>query len=373
MPGIQYRPTIDRIQPYIPGKPIAEVKRELGLTEVIKLASNENPLGPSPLARKAVAEGLHELHIYPDGACTDLKQALAERLDIATDMILVGNGSDEVIKLLAEAYLEPEDEVVFADPTFSEYAYATRLMGAKEVRVPLRDDVHDLDAMAAALSPKTKMVFICNPNNPTGTIVERQAVERFLAAVPAHTLVVFDEAYAEYASSPTFPDSLSYVRAGRNVVVLRTFSKIYGLAALRVGYGVARADIIAAAARVREPFNVNALAQRAAIAALEDVDHVRRSLACNREGMKLLVAELSKLGWRVTPSEANFIFVETGLDAQSLFAALMREGVIVRSGAAFGRPTAIRITIGTESENRRLLEAVARVTQVSTDAFGAAR
>lgn len=353
---IVHRPTIDRITPYVPGKSTDEVAREYGLSEIVKLASNENPLGPSALAVEAVRVQAPSVSLYPDGASRELIGRLAHALSVPEASVIVGNGSDEVIKLLAEAYLEPGDEVVFADPTFSEYAYVTRLMGAKEVAVPLTvDGVHDLDAMLQAVTSRTKLVFVCNPNNPTGTAVKHADLERLLDRLPASTLLVCDEAYVEYADMPDFPNTIDWVRAERNVLVLRTFSKVYGLAGLRVGYGVAPGQIMHNIRRVKEPFNVNRLAQSAAVAALDDTEHLHRSLALNRAERTRLTLRLTELGFSVTPSQANFVWVHMNRPAQPIFQALLQQGVIVRCGDAFGKPEHMRITVGTPDQNDVLL------------------
>ncbi|HHV93221.1 MAG TPA: histidinol-phosphate transaminase [Firmicutes bacterium] len=358
-----YRKNILDIAPYQPGKPISEVKREKGLTDVIKLASNENPLGPSPKAVAALQQSLGSLHIYPDGSCFELRQALAKRLGVDPMELIFGNGSDEVIKMLGLTFLEPGDEVLTCEPTFSEYAYAAHLMGARFKSLALKDYAFDLEALLTAIGPKTKMVFICNPNNPTGAYVNKSAVEDFLAGVPHHVLVVFDEAYYEYVTAEDYPDTIRYVREGRNVVVLRTFSKIYGLAGLRIGYGIAPGHIAQLVRRVREPFNVNAAAQIAALAALEDEEHVRRSRELNEAGKAWLYLELEKLGLEYVPSQTNFIFVDLKQDSQVVYQRLLDRGIIARSGGVFGCPNWLRVSIGTEEENCRLIEALAEVLE----------
>lgn len=356
------REAILKIKPYVPGKPIEEVQRELGIKDVIKLASNENPLGPSPDAVLALREAVERIHFYPDGTCYYLKEALAEKLGLTPDNLIIGNGTDEILKLLAEAFVNPGEEIVVADPTFSEYEFAAQVMGGVAVKVPCRDFRHDLTAMAEAITLRTRLVFICNPNNPTGTIVEQNELDAFLGKVPANVLVVIDEAYNEYVTSPAYPDSLAYIRSGRpNVIVLRTFSKIYGLAGLRVGYGISQPEIIQALNRVREPFNVNFLAQVAATAALKDEIHVQKSREVNREGKEFLYQELEALGLKFIPTEANFIFVDIGRDSREVFSQLLRKGVIVRTGDIFGYPTFLRITIGTLRQNQRLIAALREV------------
>ncbi|MBI3912435.1 MAG: histidinol-phosphate transaminase [Armatimonadetes bacterium] len=349
---------VQRLIPYSPGKPIEEVKRELGLTDVIKLASNENPLGPSPRALAAMQAAAAHVGLYPDGSCYSLVQALARHWDVPTEYLIAGNGSDEIIHFLGLAYLRPGDEVLSCEPTFVRYQSAAILNQAEYIAPPLRDFRYDLAAMAERLSPRTRMVFIANPNNPTGTIVAAAEMRRFLDLVPESAIVVVDEAYCEYATSPDYPQTWPYVREGRNVVVLRTFSKIYALAGLRVGYGIARPEIIAALHQVREPFNVSSLAQAAAMASLEDREQVERSRRTNREGLVQLTAGFARLGLRWVPSQANFILVDVGRPCVPVFQALLRRGVIVRTGDIFGLPTWLRVTVGTAAENERFLGAL---------------
>ena len=361
-PAPRGRAATFRIEPYEPGKPISEVKRELGLDDVVKLASNENPLGPSPKAIAAVREAAAELHIYPDGPATELRQALSRRHGLPAEQILIGNGSDGIIKLIAEAYLDPGDEIVCAHPSFSQYAFAARLMGAREVMVPLVDMRHDLAAMAAAIGPRTKAVFVCNPNNPTGTTVSAAAFAAFMERVPRHVLVVLDEAYQEYVEDAGTVQGREWVDdPNHSVIVLRTFSKIYGLAALRVGYAMGPAPVIAQLQRVREPFPVNALAQAAALAALEDEDHVRRSREVNQAGKRYFYRRLRDLGLAYVPTEANFVLIDVGRDSREVFRRLVELGVVVRPGAAFGLPTHLRVTIGTPEQNERFFAALETV------------
>ena len=352
---------IRRLIPYSPGKPVEEVKRELGLTDVIKLASNENALGPSPLAIQAIRAVADRVHAYPEGSCHMLRAALADRLDVPASCLTFGNGSDDVIHNLGLAYLLPGDEVIQASPTFSQYATAAALNQAECLSVPTINWVHDLRAMAERITSRTRIIFIANPNNPTGTMVARSEVDRFLERVPDRALVVFDEAYREYVERPDYPDSVSYVRAGHNVVVLRTFSKIYGLAGLRVGYGIARPEIVESIERVREPFNVNLVAQAAAVAALDDDAHVRRSRETNRAGLAALGDGLARMGLSCAPSEANFLWVDVGRPCRQVFEALLRRGIIVRTGDVFGAPTHLRVTTGTAEQNERFLAALEEV------------
>jgi histidinol-phosphate aminotransferase len=355
--SLKVHPDIASLSPYVPGKPIEELQRELGLARVIKLASNENPMGPSPKALAALSEGTATLHRYPDGGAFRLREALADRWKVTPDQVILGNGSDEILGLLARTFLSPGDEAVMADQTFVIYKMEVTAAHGKPITVPLKQWRHDLQAMADAITDRTRLLFLCNPNNPTGTMVSADEVEHLLARVPAHVVVVFDEAYFEYVRSQQFPDSMAYVKQGRNVIVLRTFSKIYGLAGLRIGYGVATEEITNFLNRVRPPFNANSLAQRAALAALGDDEHVARSRAANAVGMEQMVKGLAALGLTPIPSEANFVYVDVGRDGRTLFEAMLRGGIIVRhiEGAM------VRVTIGLEEENREFLAALKRV------------
>jgi len=353
------RPNVLGMTPYSPGKPIDEVKRELGLTEVVKLASNENPLGPSPMAMAAVRRAAETMHIYPDASGHDLVQAISRKFNVPAWNIVLGNGSDELIHLLGLVLIDaPLDEVVVGDPSFVRYDAAAQLAPCKLVKVRLDSgDRHDLTAMAAAVNEHTKLVFIANPNNPTGTIVNRTELDAFLRDLPERVVVALDEAYFEFAAhEPSYPNSLDYIRDGRSVIGLRTFSKAYGLAGIRLGFGFAPAAIADGIQRAREPFNVNALAQAAGIAALQDDEHLRRTLRANAEGMKTLTAAFEKHGCAVRQSYANFIFADIGRPAQPVFQSLLEQGVIVRSGHVLGCPTALRVSIGTPEENSTFVE-----------------
>lgn len=363
MQKIARRSCLEKITPYVPGKPVEEVERELGISDVIKLASNENPLGPSPLAVEAIKEFLPRINFYPDGNCFYLKRDLAAKLGLAESNIILGNGADELITLVGAAYLNPGDDIIMAHPSFSEYDFSARLMDAEVVKIPLRDYRHDLSAMAGAISGKTRVVFICNPNNPTGTIVTGDELEAFLKEVPPGILVVLDEAYKEYVTDPAYPDSLKFLRGGYNVLILRTFSKIYGLAGLRIGYGLAGEEVIRDLNTVREPFNVNAVAQVAARAALKDEDHVRRGREANEAGKEYLYREFDRLGLFYVPTESNFIFVKTDRDSRQLFRLLLFKGVIVRTGDIFGYPQFIRVSIGTGEQNARFIRALEEALQ----------
>ncbi len=363
VPAPEPAPYVTDLVPYQPGKPIAEVRRELGLSEVVKLASNENALGPSPMALDAIVAAARDVHLYPEGACPDLRHALARSLGVQEGELVFGNGSDELIHLLGLAYLQPGDEVLQAVPTFVRYEAAAILNRARCVSVPLCEWAYDVDVLLAAVTHETRIVFIANPNNPTGSYLARKDTERLLDNVSERCIVCFDEAYYEYVDARDYPDTLEYVRSRQNVVVLRTFSKIYGLAGLRIGYGIARPEIVAALERVREPFNVNSLAQAAARAALDDAKHVQRSREMTVVGRSFLTERLAGLGLRVYPSQGNFLWVDTGRDCRALFQALLRLGVIVRAGDIFGAPTFLRITVGQPRENERLVHALKEVLQ----------
>ena len=349
------------IAPYEPGKPIEELERELGIHDAIKLASNENPLPPSERVQKAIVAALPTLNRYPDGGGFYLRQALAKKHGVTPEHIVLGNGSNELIELLVHAFMRPGDEAVVPHPSFVVYPTSVQAAGGIRVVVMLRDYRLDLEAMGRAVTPLTKLVFIANPNNPTATMVTADEVERFMARVPDRTIVVFDEAYVEFAQGPDFPDSLGYMKQGRKVVVLRTFSKAASLAGLRVGYGVADPDAVALLNRIRPPFNVNSLAQAAALAALDDEPHILECVRLIDAGRQLLYDEFKALGLKYVPSRANFILVDVGRSAAEIYQKLLREGVIVRPLTSFGMETALRITIGTPQENRRLVRALGAV------------
>lgn len=350
--------------PYSPGKPIPEVQRELGLTEVVKLASNETPLGPSPKAMAAVHASAATMHLYPDAAAFELRDAIARKFGVPANQVLLGNGSDELLHLMAVLVVgEPRHKVVMGHPSFIRYDAAAGTMGGTLVKVPLDAAWrHDLDAMLEHCDDDARLLFIANPNNPTGTIVRRDALDRFLDRVPPHVMVVLDEAYHEFAADADgYPDGLDLLKAGRNVVVLRTFSKAHGLAGIRVGYGFAAPDVVDAYHRAREPFNVNSLAQAAAIAALDDDEHVRATVELNARGRKRMEAALRELGAEPVESYGNFVVANLGQPDVPVFEALLREGVIVRSCSALGMPGYLRVSIGTDAEVDRFLDAFRRV------------
>ena len=361
-------PHIRDLDPYVPGKPIEEVERELGITGSVKLASNENPLGPSPKALEAVRSALDSVHRYPDGACFALRARLAERLGVGGNQLVFGCGGDEVLELVCKTFLAPGDEVVMPWPSFAMYPIVARGMGGVPVRVPLDAEfAHDLPAIAAAVTDRTKLVFVCNPNNPTGTSFGRDAFADFVARLREDVVLVIDEAYFEFVRRADFPDSLALLGARPATLVLRTFSKIYGLAGLRIGYGVGSAELIGYLERARHPFNVNRLAEAAALAALDDEEHPRRTREMNAAGIEYLSRALPALGVRVWPTDANFLLAEAGPGAVD---ALLREGVIVRPMRGFGLPDHIRISIGTPEENERLVKALQRIRSRRSDAGG---
>jgi histidinol-phosphate aminotransferase len=346
------------IKPYVPGKPVEELERELGIADSIKLASNENPVGPSAEALKAIGDSLSGLNRYPDGSGFYLKRALAEHLGVGEDEIILGNGSNELIDIAARTFMKDGDEAVMAVPSFIVYSMAVQSIGGKALQVPLKDYTHDLGAMAAAITPKTKMIFIANPNNPTGTINRMEEFDRLMENVTDDMLVVLDEAYYEYVADPGYANSMKYLHSRKNVLILRTFSKIYGLAGLRLGYGIGKKEILLDMNRLREPFNTNSLAQKAAIAALNDRAHIDRSRSVNEEGKRYLYKELDAMGASYVPTEANFIFMPVD-DSAALNDRLLRLGVIIRPMG----PKAIRVTIGLPEENRRFIEALKTVLE----------
>ncbi|MAD26505.1 MAG: histidinol-phosphate transaminase [Pseudomonadales bacterium] len=357
------RPGVQKLSPYVPGKPVEELAREFGLRpqDIVKLASNENPLGPSPAVREAIAAALPELTRYPDGNGFALKQALAAKSGVNTAGITLGNGSNDILELVARAFVGPEHEVVFSDHAFAVYPIVTQAVGARAVSVPAKDWGHDLDAMAAAITPSTRVVFIANPNNPTGTWIERDALEAFLDRVPENVIVVLDEAYTEYVETDDVPNGVDYLGRYSNLLVSRTFSKAYGLAALRVGYGLSHPAIADALNRVRQPFNVNSLALAAALAALEDEAYLIESRRINRIGMQQLEEGCAALGLSWIPSRGNFLAIDLGREAAPVFQGLLREGVIVRPVANYGMPSYLRVTIGLPAENQRFLDALKQV------------
>jgi histidinol-phosphate aminotransferase len=351
------------LQPYVPGKPIEEVEREYGVSDVAKLASNENALGPSPLALRAAQDACRRVHLYPDGSAWALKQALSTRFSIPVEEILVGNGSNELIELLVRTFVLEGEEVLTSAQSFVAYKLAAHAHGRTLVEAPMKGRFHyDLDAIHARITPRTKVIFLANPDNPTGTWFLEHELVHFLGAVSRDTLVVLDEAYVEFVDVDGFQDSLALRRRYPNLVVLRTFSKIYGLAGLRLGYAFARPEYVAYLDRVRAPFNVNLVAQAAGAAALADEEHVVRSRELVHGQRPFLAAGLRELGATVVPSQANFVLADfPGRPGMALFDALLREAVVVRPVAGYGFPTAQRITVGTRPENQKVLAALRKV------------
>lgn len=356
---------INALSLYQPGRPVKEVARELGLGDpetIVKLASNENALGPSPRAVEAMKEAASQMHVYPDGDSFYLRSAIAKKLGVSRDEVFMGHGSNEIIALLGHVYLEPGVSAVMSEQAFVVYKLVAALYQAEAIEVPTRDFAHDLDAMRAAIRPDTRLVFVANPNNPTGTVVSNEALYRFLDSLPDHVVAVMDEAYVELLRPEAQPDTLRYVRERKNVFALRTFSKSYGLAGLRVGYAVAPPEGVALLNRVRQPFNLNAMAQAAALAALADDGHLAHTRAMVEEGLSQLTQGLADLGIAYVPSSANFLLVRVG-KGQEYFQALLRERVIVRPVDGYGLPDYIRVTVGTHEENRRFLDALAKIFQ----------
>lgn len=358
---INFRKEIKDLQPYKPGKPVEDVQREYGLDKVIKLASNENPLGSSPKVKEALLNILDDLSTYPDGNATKLKEKLAKFLGVQTDEILPTNGLDDMVDLVSMAYVDKGDEVLMADITFPRYIQTAEMMGGVPVIVPLQDFTFDLDGILRKITDKTKMIWICNPNNPTGTIKTEKEIISFLDKVPNNILVLYDEAYREYAVSEEYPhDSVKFLKDYDNLLIMRTFSKAYGLAGLRVGYTIGNKDIIKNINKVRGPFNVNALALEAAAIALEDQDFVKQSYELNLEGKNYLYRELDKMGFYYPPSETNHIFVNIGQNGHDMFLALQKRGVIIRPMAG----DFIRVSIGTMSENKIFIEKLKEVLNI---------
>jgi histidinol-phosphate aminotransferase len=358
-----FRRSIRELVPYEPGKPVEEVQRELGLERVVKLASNEGPFGPFPSALEAMERAALELNRYPDGGAWALRNALAERNGVRFEEVAVGAGADGVIDCLAQATLDDGDETVMGWPSFPSYLIDTIKCGATPVRVPLRDQRYDLEAILDAVTPRTKLVFLCHPNNPTGTSNSRAELDAYFDRVPDHVLTVLDQAYLEYIDDPDYPDGIAeYFRAGRRVVVVRTFSKIFGLAGLRIGYGIGPADVLAELTKVRRAFDVAATAQAAALASLGDEAEIARRRAANAAGRVRLEEIVRARGLEPAgPAVANFLYAETEGDGRELFERLLRQGVIVRPLGAFGAPNAIRVTVGTDEENELFGEALAQV------------
>jgi histidinol-phosphate aminotransferase len=359
---MQPKPNIVNLPVYQPGKPVEDVKRELGLTEVIKLASNENPFGASPKAKEAIRRELDHINIYPDGAAVELTAAVARHHGVNPDQVLFSAGLDEMIALITRAFLRPGDETVMAESTFPQYRHNAVIENAVVVEVPMRDGTHDLSAMLEKVSPRTRIVWICNPNNPTGTMVTRGELEAFMDKVPGTVMVVLDEAYFEYVDDPEYPNGLELLKKYPNLLVLRTFSKIYGLASLRIGYAIGDPAILRSINQVRGPFNTSRFAQAAALAALGDQEFIEKCRRANLEGIAQLKEAFSRMGLDSFPAYGNFVLVDTGRPAQAVFEALLRKGVIVRGGHR-GYPNHIRVTVGSREENEKVISALEEVLQ----------
>lgn len=355
------REEILNLTPYIPGKHIKAVQAELGLSDIAKLASNENPLGPSPKAVEATTEAIRECNFYPDSNCTDLRDALTKHLDVNPNQIVFGNGAHELIFLITQTFLNPEEEAVIPTPTFGEYAAAAKLSSGIVKSIPLVNLSIDLDSCLSAITDKTKLVWICNPNNPTGTLLDADKLKTFIDRVPEHVLVVYDEAYREYIDDPDYPDGIDWVKAGKNIIVLRTFSKVYALAGLRVGYAVTTPELAGYIGRVRQVFNVDCVAQAGAVASLKDKDYIRKSIVNNKEGKTYLYHTLSEMGINYIPTQANFLLVDVKRDSNEVFQELLKLGVIVRPASIFGLPNYLRVSIGTPEQNRKFIHALSKI------------
>ncbi|MEW6375047.1 MAG: histidinol-phosphate transaminase [Thermodesulfobacteriota bacterium] len=346
---------------YVPGKSIEEVQKEFGTKRWVKLASNENLLGPSPKAVAAIRKELPNTSLYPEGPCTVLRQTIARKFSLPEGMVVVSNGADNLILMIANAFVNEGEEVVMANPTFPVYTNVTQIMGGRPVKVKLKDFTHDLEGMLKKVNRKTKLIFICNPNNPTGTIISQNSFDHFLSKLPEQVIVVLDEAYGDFVEEPFYPNGLDYIKERRQMIVLRTFSKVYGLAGLRIGYALGRKDLMDCLYQVREPFPVHRLAQVAAVAALNDMNHIVKSIQLVYEGRKYLYKELDKMGLSYVPSQANFIFLNFERDSEEVFHALLREGIIIRPGKIWGYPTCARVTIGRMEDNRRFINALKKI------------
>ena len=355
------RKGILKIASYVPGKSIEEVQQEFGAKRWVKLASNENLLGPSPRAIEAIRRELPKIYLYPEGPCTALRQALAKKFALPEGGVVISNGADNLILMIANAFVDEGDEVVMADPTFPVYTNVTQIMGGRPLQVKLKDFTHDLDAMLKKVNRRTKLIFVCNPNNPTGTIVSKRSFDHFLSKLPNRVIVIMDEAYGDFVGDTFYPNGLDYVKAEKQVIVLRTFSKVYGLAGLRIGFVLGRKDLVDCLYQVRDPFPVHRLAQVAAVAALNDRDHIVKSIQLVYDGRRYLYKELDKMGLFYVPSQANFILIDFRKDVEKVFLSLLRKGIIIRPGKGWGYPTFGRVTIGRMEDNRRFVKALKKI------------
>ncbi len=346
---------------YPPGTPLEEVKRKLGIDDIVKLNSNENSLGPSPEAVNAIREAANQVNLYPDNSAFYLKQKLAQKYDVLPEQIILGNGSNELVQFIIMTFLLPGEEVITCSPTFLLYGIMGRVMGGNVKEADLKDFCFDLEAVLSEVTENTKLIFISNPNNPTGTIISADNFKNFIAKVPDDVIVVMDEAYYEYVTDKDCPDSIEYVRGNKNVIVMRTFSKAYGLAGLRIGYAFAPERLVNQMEKVREPFNANSLAQKAALAALDDVEHIRKTTENNRLGLLYVYEQLKNLGIDFIPTQANFVAVKLGAGAGKICDRLMKEGVLVRNMESFNMPEYIRVSIGLSKENERFIKTLEKI------------
>lgn len=363
---MRWKEQLLKLKPYQPGKSISEVKRQYGLSEIVKLASNENPFGCSEKVKSEIANFNGEFSVYPDGYATDLRQSLAEHLGVKPGQLIFGNGSDEIIQMISRGLLSPRTNTVMAAPTFPQYKHNGIIEGCEIREIPLIEGAHDLEGMAASIDENTSVVWVCSPNNPTGKYIKEDELRTFLSRVPEDVLVVLDEAYYEYVSAEDYHDSLRLLESYKNVIVLRTFSKIYGLASFRVGYGISHEDTIAALEPAREPFNVNTLAQAAAIAALEDQFFIEKCKNENIAGLEQFYQFCDEAGLAYYPSQGNFILIDFATDGQEVFQFLLERGFIVRSGKALGFPTSVRITVGSKEQNEGVIEKIKEYLHVNT-------
>ncbi len=355
-----------KVKNYQPGKPIEEVEREYGLKNAIKMASNENALGPSPKALAAIRKNLPKIHRYPDGNCFYLRNKLSKVLGVSAESIVFGNGSDEILVFAVRTFVGPGDEVIIADPTFMIYEIATQVEDGSIVKIPMRNFHYDLDGMKGCINHKTKLIFLANPDNPVGTTISEKDLLKFLKEVPQNIVVVLDEAYYEFAKGTKgYPDSIRFLSDFKNIIIARTFSKAYGLSGLRIGFGIANPNIAYALNKVREPFNVNLLAQAAAIAALDDTAHLQKTLQMVLAGRRYLSGELKTMGLRVVDTATNFILVDMGTDANQVHEKLLQKGIIIRPMSVWGLKTFIRVTIGKPAENNKFLTALNKILKRS--------
>ncbi|MBL4936292.1 histidinol-phosphate transaminase [Clostridium sp. YIM B02515] len=359
--GYGLRKEVLGLEMYVAGKPISEVKRELGLTEVIKLASNENPLGCSPKVKQALKETIEEASLYPDASNYELKMAIAKNIGVKTSQVFCGTGSDLLIRVICSTLLNPGDESIMAEVTFSRYDAGTKLMGGKSILVPMKDNGLDIDKMVDSITDKTKIIWLCNPNNPTGTIFRKDDLERIIDRIPENVIVIMDEAYIEYVTDKEYPDSIALLDKYPNMIILRTFSKAYGLAGLRCGYGIANENMVKYFNTVAGPFDVNLFAQKAAVAALQDKEYLRTVQDTNKAGKDYLYEEFKKLGLEYIETNANFIMVSSKIDDKILFNELLRKGIIIRPGYLLGMPGWLRVTIGTNKQNEQFVKALKEI------------